>query len=560
MNIGFIQPPYPGTHDPRGTQATLDFMLSTLGGLTTPCDLIVLPEYANCAGLTDPTAMLQFADTQGREFLDAVAAVARRRQLAIAVNGLQRVGRRYGNVTLLIDSRGQVAARYLKTHLSPAEEAMPELIAGEESVIAEWNGIRLGFLTCFDLYFPEFAERLAAMSPDIVIVPAYQRSENSAAIVRQAAGRALDMEAFLVRCSYSMGSQSALGGHSLVADPTGKILTDAGQASGFFGVSLDPRTKRLRPASHGLGEMSSRQITEGRRRPHLYRPAGPGVGLKTLAPFPRVVAHRGLSGLCPENTLPAFAAAMALGAHEIEFDLWASRDGVLVVCHDPTLDRTSNGHGLIRETDWSAIRTLDAGSWFHPSWAGIPVCRLEDVMDLCGGRVAMNIHIKETGPDGLVVLRTRELAESRGLLNDIYIAGDKNVLACALKLVPDVARCCLEWADSGEKKVDCAIQYECRRLQFWNPNFTVADLERAHAHGIVCNAFFGNRPDTPEEAVRLCGIGIDAVLTNWANKVLPALRRSAGRAAGFRDDEGEATTLRGEGTCGGLDPGPEETP
>src|SRR5438876_9015920 len=65
-------------------------------------------------------------------------------------------------------------------------------------------------------------------------------------------------------------------------------------------------------------------------------------------PFPRVCAHRGLSGLCPENTLPAFAAAVALGADEIELDVWASRDGELVVCHDDDVARTSNGKGLVR--------------------------------------------------------------------------------------------------------------------------------------------------------------------------------------------------------------------
>lgn len=90
----------------------------------------------------------------------------------------------------------------------------------------------------------------------------------------------------------------------------------------------------------------------------------------------KVVAHRGLSGACPGNTLPAFAAAIALGADEIEFDLWASRDDELVVCHDDTVDRTSNGHGAIRDLAWADIRALDAGAWFSPQWAGVPFCRL----------------------------------------------------------------------------------------------------------------------------------------------------------------------------------------
>lgn len=121
--------------------------------------------------------------------------------------------------------------------------------------------------------------------------------------------------------------------------------------------------------------------------------------------------------------------------------------------------------------------------------------------------------------------RTRELAARHGLLNDIYIAGSEPVLDSALRLVPDVARCCLEGAGHGAAMVDCALKYRCARVQFWNPNFTAEDLARAHSSGIICNLFFGHRPDTPEEAARLCRFGLDAILTNWANTVLPVVRR-----------------------------------
>jgi glycerophosphoryl diester phosphodiesterase len=237
-----------------------------------------------------------------------------------------------------------------------------------------------------------------------------------------------------------------------------------------------------------------------------------------------VVAHRGLSGVCPENTLPAFAAAVALGADEVELDLWASRDGELVVCHDERVDRTSNGQGLIRNMDWAEIHALDAGSWMSPDWAGIPFCRLDDVLALLGGRVVLNLHIKEPGPDGLVIRRTRELAAQHGALAQIYLAGDLDVLACAAELAPEIARCCLGGWENGARMLDGAVEYGCARVQFWNPNLTAADIARAHAHGIICNLFFGHAPDTPDEAVRQCRAGVDAVLTNWANLVLPAVR------------------------------------
>ena len=79
---------------------------------------------------------------------------------------------------------------------------------------------------------------------------------------------------------------------------------------------------------------------------------------------PRVFGHRGAAGLAPENTLPSFALALALGADVLELDVHASRDGVIVVIHDPTLERTTNGSGAVREHSWHELQELDAGYQF----------------------------------------------------------------------------------------------------------------------------------------------------------------------------------------------------
>ena len=76
-------------------------------------------------------------------------------------------------------------------------------------------------------------------------------------------------------------------------------------------------------------------------------------------PYPRICAHRGFETAAPENTLPAFGAAIALGAQEIELDVRLSRDGVPVVCHDDRLDRISNGSGVVQDLTFEEIR-LDA--------------------------------------------------------------------------------------------------------------------------------------------------------------------------------------------------------
>ncbi|RMF89365.1 MAG: glycerophosphodiester phosphodiesterase [Nitrospinota bacterium] len=113
---------------------------------------------------------------------------------------------------------------------------------------------------------------------------------------------------------------------------------------------------------------------------------------------PLVIAHRGFSGVAPENTLAAFQAAMAIGADMIELDVHLSRDGELVVLHDPDLRRTTNGRGTVRALPLSSIQSFDAGSWFHRAFAGERVPTLREVIELCRGKVGLDIEIKNPFP------------------------------------------------------------------------------------------------------------------------------------------------------------------
>jgi glycerophosphoryl diester phosphodiesterase len=94
------------------------------------------------------------------------------------------------------------------------------------------------------------------------------------------------------------------------------------------------------------------------------------------------VAHRGYSAVAPENTLPALAAAVLAGATMIEFDVRTTADGVPVVIHDRTVDRTTGGAGNVWDLTVAQVRRLDAGSWFSPAFAGVAVPLLSEVLDL----------------------------------------------------------------------------------------------------------------------------------------------------------------------------------
>src|SRR5919204_3658410 len=91
-----------------------------------------------------------------------------------------------------------------------------------------------------------------------------------------------------------------------------------------------------------------------------------------------VVGHRGAMGYCPENTMISFARAVELGADWVELDVHLTRDGALAVIHDETLERTTNGKGLVREHTLDELKRLDAGSWFAPAYAGERIPSLDE--------------------------------------------------------------------------------------------------------------------------------------------------------------------------------------
>ena len=111
----------------------------------------------------------------------------------------------------------------------------------------------------------------------------------------------------------------------------------------------------------------------------------------------RIIAHRGSSADRPENTRAAYERAIQAGATAIETDVTVSRDGRLVVMHDGTVDRTTNGSGPVGGLTLAELKRLDAGSWFHPRFKKERVLTLREVLELCKGRVGVVVDSKEDG-------------------------------------------------------------------------------------------------------------------------------------------------------------------
>ena len=115
---------------------------------------------------------------------------------------------------------------------------------------------------------------------------------------------------------------------------------------------------------------------------------------KTLK-LPKLIGHRGVKDLCPENTLESIARAFEIGLNFVEIDVKISRDKVPILLHDDSLDRTTNGSGLAIDYDYENIKKLDAGKFFYKKNTNIFVPKLEDILSLCNNKNGnLNIELK----------------------------------------------------------------------------------------------------------------------------------------------------------------------
>jgi glycerophosphoryl diester phosphodiesterase len=151
------------------------------------------------------------------------------------------------------------------------------------------------------------------------------------------------------------------------------------------------------------------------------------------------VAHRGYSAVAPENTLPALAAGALAGASLIEFDVRTTADGVPVVIHDRTVDRTTDGTGHVWDLTVAEIRALDAGSSFSPAYAGTRVPLLSEVLEvLAEADLLLEIKPPATLEQVKVIV---EMVADRGLLDRTIVQSfDPEVVRLVREAAPDVRR------------------------------------------------------------------------------------------------------------------------
>jgi len=219
-------------------------------------------------------------------------------------------------------------------------------------------------------------------------------------------------------------------------------------------------------------------------------------------------AHRGVSALMPENTLPAFAAALALGAEEIEFDVRLTKDGRLVVSHDENLERISNGTGLIREHTLEELKQRNIGG--KEGWE-VPFCTPEEVFEQLAGRITFNIHLKEAGEEGALIRQVADLIHRYGVEDKAYFAGGAGELAWMERVAPEITRVAIQGPRDSMEAFAMATQYHCSGVQFWLGMFDRDLIDRFHQAGMFCNLYFADDAAAYEQYFAM---GMDTLLTN----------------------------------------------
>lgn len=229
--------------------------------------LIVLPEYSNAGGLSDKEKEL-LALSRAQEMLEKASLLAKKKNSYIAINVLEKRNGKIRNSTYLFDKKGENRFVYDKIHLPPSEIDLG-VESGDGQCFCQVDGIRFGFMTCYDAYYNEQIEYLAMQKSDVILIPGYQRGERTDIIRAQNKMTAFRCNSFIARASYSMDDDNR-GGCSMIVAPDGTILKDIGKGVGSISLEVNEKEKYMRTAGFGGGIVRNDEFINNGLRKDLF--------------------------------------------------------------------------------------------------------------------------------------------------------------------------------------------------------------------------------------------------------------------------------------------------
>ena len=252
------------------------------------------------------------------------------------------------------------------------------------------------------------------------------------------------------------------------------------------------------------------------------------LGLNSPQPAPVTMpqrglcAHRGGMDTHPENTLPAFQHAISLGAHMIEFDIQLTRDSFLVIMHDETVDRTTNGKGKVSDLTLAEIRQLDAGLKMDARFAGTGVPTFEETLAIMPRNVWLNCHLKGGAQVGRMAAA---LVKKSGRLHQAFLTGGEAAAQAARQAVPGILICNVEskYRQNAVQYAEATIAMKADFIQLLRNGDNGKELMAAlRKNKVKINYYYAKMP---EELAPLLESGVDFVLVNDVEKFTPAAKK-----------------------------------
>jgi len=231
---------------------------------------------------------------------------------------------------------------------------------------------------------------------------------------------------------------------------------------------------------------------------------------------PWIIAHRGASGHAPENTFAAFERAVQLGAGFIETDLQLTRDARFVAIHDPSLERTTNGRGAVRDHTLAQLRELDAGKWFDRQFMDQRIPTLDEILEFAREQdVVFYLEIKYDSAWGMHHALVGALGKPENAARTIVISFDPATLAAVRRLEPAIMIGLLvEHATDDPVKV--ALEVGARQLCPQADLITRELVERAHRSDLHVVAWTINDAEKMRAAM---DAGVDGIMTDLPDRL-----------------------------------------
>lgn len=228
-----------------------------------------------------------------------------------------------------------------------------------------------------------------------------------------------------------------------------------------------------------------------------------------------VIAHRGASSYAPENTIAAFDLALQMGARHLELDVHLTHDDYLVVIHDDTVDRTTNGTGPVASQTLAALQGLDAGAWFGEAFVGARIPTLAEVLTRYQGRAHLHIELK--GLTTHLPQRTVDLVQAHGMAQHVTFTSFQHAhLQTMRAYAPELPTGWLV-GEISDAVIAQAHTLECAQLCPRASQVTPALVQRLHAEGFRVRAWGVANDALMRQVVEA---GADGMTVNFPDRLL----------------------------------------